>query len=369
MHISRSRRTVSVALLAMALIPATLTTATAAESPSPVMPSVTTGVQADDAQSVRDFWTPARVKKAVANEPKDNAAFARKAKAVTEPAKDVAKETDWGLKAEAQRILPAGKTTFAASAAGVPEMPVAREVPFPQSAPAVVVGKILYIDKAGREHGCSGASVVSRSGNTVWTAGHCIHPGDGSGADGFYEKITFIPGFKKNAGSPDGYDAPWGKWTATKKVAPTEWTADSDFEDADMAAFNVAVPSGYTSLTAAVGAMGYRFGAGSDFPDVIDSGFPGEGYNRTDMDGFKQFYCTGNAEDASNWNPLDDRVKVDCDMGKGSSGGPIATPEAQIISANSHYETEADGVTRKNDDLFGSEHGGNAVAVINEINK
>ncbi|MFF4758432.1 hypothetical protein [Streptomyces sp. NPDC001292] len=152
-------------------------------------------------------------------------------------------------------------------------------------------------------------------------------------------------------------DAPWGKWTATKKVAPTQWTADGDFADADMAAFNVAVPSGYTSLTAAVGALGYRFGAGSDFSDVIDSGFPGEGYKRTDMDGFKQFYCTGNAEDASDWNPLDDRVKVDRDMGKGASGGPIATTEAQIISANSHYETEDDGVTRKNDDLFGDQEG------------
>ncbi|MFB6535508.1 hypothetical protein ACFCY8_36590 [Streptomyces noursei] len=58
-----------------------------------------------------------------------------------------------------------------------------------------------------------------------------------------------------------------------------------------------------------------------------------------------------------------------CDMGRGASGGPIATTEAQIISANSHYEVEADGVTRKNDDLFGSEHGDQAVFVINEINK
>ncbi|MFJ5593271.1 trypsin-like serine peptidase [Streptomyces noursei] len=279
------------------------------------------------------------------------------------------KETNRGLKAEARPIFPTGEASYAASEVDVPEMPVAREVPFPQSTPAVVVGKILFVDKAGQEHGCSGASIVSDSGNTVWTAGHCVHPGDGSGGDGFHKNITFMPGFKKNADVPDGYDAPWGKWTATKKVAPTQWTADGDVEDADMAAFNVTVPPEYTSLTAAVGALVYRFGEGSDFSDVIDSGFPGEGYKRTDMDGFKQFYCTGNAEDASDLNPLDDRVKVDCDMGRGASGGPIATTEAQIISANSHYEVEADGVTRKNDDLFGSEHGDQAVFVINEINK
>ncbi|MFC8824181.1 hypothetical protein ACFT9I_02345 [Streptomyces sp. NPDC057137] len=58
------------------------------------------------------------------------------------------------------------------------------------------------------------------------------------------------------------------------------------------------VPAGYTSLTAAVRALGYRFGAGSDFADVISSVFPGGGYNRTDTDGFTHFFCTGNAEDA-----------------------------------------------------------------------
>lgn len=354
----------------MALIPAGLSTAAAAESPAPAAPPVTTGVQADDAQSVRDYWTPARVGKAIANEKKDAAASAREAQAGTAVPNGAAKKADLGLKAEAQAVQPAGRATLAAPAADVPEMPVAQLVPFSQSPPAVVVGKILYINKkTGEEHGCSGASIVSDSGNTVWTAGHCIHPGDGSGADGFHEKITFIPGFKKNTASPDGYDAPWGKWAATKKVAPTSWTADKDYFESDMGAFEVTVPSGYTSLTAAVGALGYSFGAGSDFSDVIDSGFPGEGYNRTDMDGFRQFFCTGNAEDASNLNPLDDRVKVDCDMGAGASGGPIATTDGQIISSNSHVELEDDGKTRKSDDLFGSEHRDEAVSVIDEINK
>ncbi|MFI2030509.1 hypothetical protein [Streptomyces buecherae] len=128
----------------------------------------------------------------------------------------------------------------------------------------------------------------------------------------------------------------------------------------------MSVPAGYTSLTADVGVLGYRFGAGSDFDSVISSGFPGEGYQRTDMDGFTHFFCTGNAEDAFDWNPLDDRVKIDCDMGQGASGGAIFTTRGQIISVNSHYESE-DGA-RENDDLFGSEHGDEAVAVIDEIN-
>ncbi|MFE7127521.1 trypsin-like serine peptidase [Streptomyces sp. NPDC057617] len=356
------------ALFAITLIPATLTTATAADAqpPAPAQaPAVTVGVQTADAQKVRDFWTPARVKRALANEEAGSGAPVRKGEELTGRAADIAKTDSLGLKAEADPVLPADDKPMALAAA-VPEMPVAQRVPFPQNQPFVVAGKILYTNKDGEEFGCSGASIVSDTGNTVWTAGHCVHPGDGTGAEGFYNNITFMPGFKKNDQNPDGYDAPWGKWVATKKVAPEQWTADGDYDDADLAAFNVAVPPGYTSLTAAVGALGYRFGAGSDFSDVISSGYPGEGYNRTDMDGFIHFYCTGNAEDAFDWNPLDNRVKIDCDMGRGASGGPIFTTEAQIISANSHYESEND--TRRNDDLFGSEHGDQAVAVINEIN-
>ncbi|MFE5664347.1 hypothetical protein ACFQ7N_16895 [Streptomyces niveus] len=40
-----------------------------------------------------------------------------------------------------------------------------------------------------------------------------------------------------------------------------KWTADRDSKEADMAAFDVSVPTGYTSPTAAVGALGYLFGS------------------------------------------------------------------------------------------------------------
>ncbi|NDZ83132.1 hypothetical protein G3I19_32335 [Streptomyces sp. SID10853] len=333
---------------------------------------MTVGTQAVKAQDVRDYWTPARVARALANEKSDDDAFARKAGAAVSAAKASGTTgATLGLRAERGQVLAADRRQERAAAPAafdVPEMPVAQKVPFPQNAPAIVVGKILFTEPDGSDHGCSGASIAADGGNTVWTAGHCVHPGDGTGAESFWKDITFIPGFKENAGSPDGYDAPWGKWTASTIVAPEEWTQDGDPEDADMAAFNVTVPAGYTSLSDSVGALGYKFGYGSDWSDVIDSGFPGDGYHRTDMDGYTQFYCTGNAEDAADFNPLDNRLKVDCDMGHGASGGPIATTDAQIVGANSHIETEDDG-TRKNDDLFSSDHADNAVAVINRINE
>ncbi|WP_406416766.1 hypothetical protein OH809_37665 [Streptomyces sp. NBC_00873] len=367
MNIRTTGRVAAAALLSIALLPATVASAGAAqaktESPTP---KLTIGEQTTDPQKVREYWTAERVSAALANEKKDEAAFNKRAAA--------------GAKTEGRapvkQVLPAQSRTAVsnktlmslstASATSVPEMPYAQPVPFPQTQPAVVVGKILYTAKDGSKHGCSGSSIVTANKNTVWTAGHCVHPGDGSGAEGFYPEIVFIPGFKKNEQAPEGYDAPWGKWAAKAKVAPTSWTADGDVLWADMAAFTVAAPPEYTNLTNTVGALGYNFGSGPDWSDIIDSGFPGEGYQRTDMDGFTQFYCTGNAEDANPYLFIDERLEFDCDMGHGASGGPMATPEGQIVGTNSHGEGD-DPVNTTVPILYSSAHQDNAIQVINKI--
>ncbi|MPY51967.1 trypsin-like serine peptidase [Streptomyces acidicola] len=332
---------------------------------------MTFGKQTTDPQKVRDFWTPERVSRALANEKKDQADIARKAavaRAAAEATEDTAKSTAPRLRAEAPQILPVNKVSTMA-AAEAPEMPVAQKVPFPQTAPSTIVGKILYIDDAGIEHGCSGASIAADGNNTVWTAGHCVHPGDGRGSDGFWDLVLFIPVVKEKRDTPDptDYEAPWGTWVAQSFVAPQVWTRDEDYDEGDLAAFTVKAPTGYTNLTSAVGAFGYKFGYGSDWPDIIDSGFPDDGYNRTDMDGFTQFFCTGDVVDAEGWNPFDNRLEMNCDMGMGASGGPMATTEGEIVGANSHYDSDAQD-QRLNDQLYSSNHGDQAVAVINAIN-
>ncbi|MGP4084430.1 trypsin-like serine peptidase [Streptomyces sp. KR55] len=367
MNIRTTGRATAAALLSIALLPATLVSAGVAQAKTPEpTPKLTVGEQTEDPQKVREYWTAERVSRALANEKKDQAAFSKRAAAGTRSEG----------RAPVKQVLPAQSRTAVssktltplstASATSVPEMPYAQPVPFPQTQPAVVVGKILFTDHAGKDHGCSGSSIVTANKNTVWTAGHCIHPGDGSGAEGFYQKISFIPGFKKNELAPEGYDAPWGKWAAKAKVAPTSWTADGDVLWADMAAFTVTAPPEYTNLTDTVGALGYNFGSGPDWSDIIDSGFPGEGYQRTDMDGFTQFYCTGNAEDANPYFFVDERLKFDCDMGHGASGGPMATPEGQIVGTNSHGEGD-DPNTTTVPILYSSAHQDNAIQVINKI--
>ncbi|WP_418955402.1 trypsin-like serine peptidase [Streptomyces tritici] len=365
MKIRTPRRAAAAALLSLVLLPVTLADADVAQAgtPSP-WPTLTVGTQTTDPQQVRDYWTRERVERALANEKKDQAAFNQKAAAAV---KAGGRKPVEQTRPAQSRAAVAGRTyTTLAGTTDVPEMPYAQPVPYPQTVPAVMVGKILFTAKDGTTHGCTGSSIVTANKNTVWTAGHCIHPGDGSGAEGFFQDVLFIPGYKKNTQAPKGYDAPWGEWVAKAKVAPTSWTADGDVFWADLAAFTVVPPAGYTNLTDTVGAFGYRFGSGPDWSDIIDSGFPGDGYQRTDMDGYTQFYCTGNAEDATRFFPVDDRLRMDCDMGHGASGGPMSTPEGQIVGANSHGKDDGAGNIVE-PVLYSSAHADNAVDVINRI--
>lgn len=324
---------------------------------------VTVGSEEHGAEQVREYWTPDRVRLAVQREAEDRAAVDRAAADQgARPSPGPQEKAE--LSASAPANLPAGARTFAPRA-DVPEMPASRRVPHSTSRPNVIIGKIFYRDHAGQNHACSGSVITSETRSAVWTAGHCVHPGDGSGADGFYDEILFIPGYKGLAG--DDYQAPWGKWAAHTKIAPEGWTEDEDYRDSDLAAVTVTPPKGYGKIENEIGALGYEFGEGPDYDDVIDYGYPHRGYQRPDLNGKHMMFCTGNAEDAFDWFPLDDRLKVDCDMGEGSSGGPVFTPSWQIVGANSHHEEDDDG-NRTNDDLYSSEHGTAAVNVINAVN-
>jgi hypothetical protein len=64
--------------------------------------------------------------------------------------------------------------------------------------------------------------------------------------------------------------------------------------------------------------------------------------------------------------PLDNRLKMDCDMGEGSSSGPFLSGFPQnikLIGANSHTSGDP-----RDSDLFSSEHANHAIAVLNAVN-
>jgi hypothetical protein len=90
-----------------------------------------------------------------------------------------------------------------------------------------------------------------------------------------------------------------------------------------------------------------------------------------DFDSQYMRYCVGDAEDAQNWWPWDDRIELDCDMGNGASGGPMVIGvddgDPQIVGVNSHRDGDNGEFTSI--DLYSSEHGNHAVSLINYVNE
>ncbi|QLH26600.1 serine protease [Streptomyces sp. Rer75] len=339
--------------------------ASAQEKAPAAKPVIDKAASTESAQETRAFWTPERLRKAL-----DSAEDMPHGPSATELKKKALEAArDMGMTASADSAPPAAEGK-AAHGTKLAAGSVSERVKQVDSWPTVAVGRVVAKLPNGKLSACSGASISSKTKNTVWTAGHCVHPGDGSGVRGFYKKIAFVPAAQDK-------EQPYGTWAYDTVYAPQDWTRgdEGDYDAGDMAAFVVAPDPVQGNLADAVGHFGYNFGSGPDHSDAYDWGYPAHGYDRPDSDfneGKYMMYCTGDTEDAENNWPWDDRVKMDCDMGKGASGGPLVTgaPDGniQIIGANSHYEADDDD-NRVSDDLFSSEHGDNAVQLIEDVDE
>jgi hypothetical protein len=336
------------------LIPATATATTAERTASGV--EIYKSRQTD--KQIREFWTPTRMKEAFLNPAEAPTAApdrGRRSATVSAPRRQTASAPARGFLAKT--TTPQRNTTAAA-------MPVSQEVP--GSTVCSVVGKLFFTLPNGEAKSCSASSIVSANENTIWTAGHCVHTGDGSGDAGWTRNLMYLPGYRYG-------NEPIGSWTAAWRHAPSAWTQDGDTREADMAAIVLNSDPVLGTLENAVGAaFGHQFAENAtDYANVAAIGYPVEGYQRNDLDGERMMYCAGDTTDASFLNPFDDRLKIDCDMGHASSGGPyIWGPQndPRIIGAISHHEADATTLERINDDLFSSEHGTYAAAVINAVN-
>ncbi|MGP3980103.1 hypothetical protein [Streptomyces sp. KR80] len=198
--------------------------------------------------------------------------------------------------------------------------------------------------------------IVSNTKNAVWTAAHCLHAGKGGG---FYKNFVFIPAYKNGL-------TPWGWWFQDRVIVPSKWAIYSDYYSSDLGALIVKKDLLYGNLQDAIGAYGYNFSDGPAYSDVHSYGYPADGYNRPDSDfgdGEYLMYCRGNTVDGGPWDLLDERLRMNCDMGHGASGGPmvtgIATGNVRIVGVNSHRYTTSSGAWADNH-LYSSEHASEA---------
>jgi hypothetical protein len=229
--------------------------------------------------------------------------------------------------------------------------------------PTRATGKLIFETPQG-EFNCSASVIVSNTKNAVWTAAHCLHGGKGGG---FYTNFVFLPGYQN--GLP-----PYGWWFKDRVIAPSKWANYSDLYSSDMGALVVEKDPVLGNLQDHVGAYGYNFSSGPGHTDVHSYGYPFDGYNRPDSDfgnGEYLMYCRGNTVDGGSWDLLDERLRMNCDMGHGSSGGPMVTGVSagniQIVGVNSHRSVDSNG-NWANNYLYSSEHASEARSVLTSVN-
>ncbi|MFF2661084.1 trypsin-like serine peptidase [Kitasatospora sp. NPDC058032] len=327
---------------------------------------VTTIEFRQSAESLREFWTPERLQRAAENElPAPVVTFESAKRAHEKAQKNQRKVREHGPVA-ANAAAPTGRAAVTASPlttnSAIADLSRS-DLASPLGWQVNIAGRLFFSTGDGGYSSCTASAIVSNNKNSIWTAGHCIHGGKNGG---FYSNFVFAPGYDETA--------PWGYWPLQKGIVSSAWANDSDFHWGDVGGGIVAAPeAGYGNLQDWTGAYGYRFNSDSDIDDVTSLGYPVDGYNRTSAElynGTKPMYCHGNAVDAGNWNPLDNRLKLACDMGGGASGGPMIINfgvNSQIVGTNSHRIADDHNQWVENY-LYSSNHGGNAAGVINWLN-
>ncbi|MER6978371.1 trypsin-like serine peptidase [Streptomyces carpinensis] len=197
---------------------------------------------------------------------------------------------------------------------------------------AAPVGKVFFDSPEGPMV-CSGTVVkdVNHPGksNLVWTAGHCVHAGEGGG---WYRNIAFVPAYNdlgKTASELSDADpaevAPYGAWWADWASTSNQWIQGGSETGGAGAAYDYAVlhvkpESGSKSLEETVGAaLDVDFSAPSA-PQVTTMG--AWGYPAAPpYSGLKMFRCVDRPVRFSLSPSLPTMYRIGCTMTGGSSGG------------------------------------------------
>jgi V8-like Glu-specific endopeptidase len=293
--------------------------APAAGAPNPSTAVVTEYSQVD-AQHIDAYWTPQRLRDAIP--------FPTPVAPAQQPPAS-AQVPNWTQSAPGE--------TPASAAPNVPKSEIGTQL-FSRAQqwtahgrlPASSIGKLFFTDVDGKNYACSASVITSRNRNTVWTAGHCVHAA-GGGANRYYRNFIFVPDYNNGDGAQ-------GRWTLPKIVGTTLGWRDQGNFDFDLGAVSFNPQPGRGALQDRVGAQGYHFGYGQNFTNLNNFGYPAQGYQRTDFDGQRLWYCNSN----STRSQFDDLLVMNCDMKAGCSGGPWLQDLQRsrgwgyIVGTNSH---------------------------------
>eukprot|EP00026_Physarum_polycephalum_P014054 Phypoly_transcript_14524.p1 GENE.Phypoly_transcript_14524~~Phypoly_transcript_14524.p1 ORF type:complete len:293 (+),score=30.21 Phypoly_transcript_14524:62-940(+) len=187
-----------------------------------------------------------------------------------------------------------------------------------ESSPISAVGRLFYTSK-GQDYSCSASVAGPR---VLWTAAHCVYDGV------WATNVVFAPGYC------DG-DAPFGSFAAHTMVVLDAWMRTSDF----------AVDFGNVILVdeidEIVGRIQTRFNYDPRRISWSAMGYPSE----SPFDGNKNYLC--NSEEVQrDYRHLPPTLRIGCDAGGGTSGGPwlidYAEGEDLILGSVTSYKYNDD---------------------------
>lgn len=177
-----------------------------------------------------------------------------------------------------------------------------------QTYPYSTVG-VMFFKQGGIPYRCSAASIGNYA---IWTAGHCIHAGDGMSGDPYSgnwsTEVIFVPAYQNG-------NAPLGVWTAYELWITPEWHSSKDLRyDMGGVVLNI---NGGQKISQVVGSLGFAFNQDTSL-HWMDIAYPSE----TPFNGSTQQICAGSFAYRDTSLPAPYPVAMGCDMTQGSSGGP-----------------------------------------------
>jgi hypothetical protein len=268
------------------------------------------GTGATAAQAIESYWTPERMRaaKPIEDSPTYLAAVAsydRSVQVAMDSAKASPNRTSPAPDVKHQVGPQAG--ALATSAIGTD----AFNPGYPYWHPTARTNGKVFFDMGGGSWVCSGSIVNSEGQNTVWTAGHCVNQGGGSGV--WATNWQFVPSYDDDMWwNP----RPYGTWTAAQLWTRTAWANSSDFAE-DMGVAIMGMNFGY-HIVGYLGGQGIITGVGRRVWENT-FGYPAE----APFDGGNLYQCWGTTW--PEWEFLfwwSETLVIPCDMTRGESGGP-----------------------------------------------
>lgn len=189
------------------------------------------------------------------------------------------------------------------------------EVSSYSSFPYSAVGKIFF-RQGGGNFVCSGAVIKS---NEIWTAGHCVHAGNGS-QSGWSTDVVFVPQYR------DG-SAPCGQWNVSQLMTSSDWFLNGQSGNGivrDYAKGLVSNPN-----VGCTGTLGFASNQ-SYSQQYLSVGYPAQ----SPYTGERMIFCDEPLLRTDFGSPL--TFGISCPMNGGASGGPFIINNNALNGNNSY---------------------------------